>query len=502
MGPGFGSKANYGGFDRDTCQPRTHQSHFQNAARAAKARTATERQKIEKLTGARWSELFRLEYYDAIRMCALDPMHNLFLGTARHVMKTWIDCKILSDKDLAEIQRRVDSFQTPREIGRTPHKIVINFSGFTADQWRNWVCIFSAYSLKGLLPEPDYACWMHFVQACTLLCNTIITEGELNDADSHLLQFCRGFQDLYGAQYCTMNIHMHLHLRESVLELGPVYGFWLYAYERMNGLLTKIPTNSVNICPQLMKKYVQWMTQNATQCPVWDRVVQGNNDDSGVLKDAACSTPSSVRLQQMQMARCTDLKQFSYAEGPHVEYAVADHDNVCVLSEDERDCMGTMYSYLYGRDITVLEFVQTVPYAIRAGVKLEVCRSDGSGQGLVLAKWAARDNATGLLHIQPAASPRPGVIRQIFISTVIIKEAAKRKKITHVIARLDWLKRHPNQHHFGQDTTVWGTDYELATSASFMPVQRVMTRCVITRDQVQFKRGHREQVSVVVPLHS
>lgn len=30
--------------------------------------------------GARWTEFFRLPYFDVIRMCVIDPMHNLLLG--------------------------------------------------------------------------------------------------------------------------------------------------------------------------------------------------------------------------------------------------------------------------------------------------------------------------------------------------------------------------------------------------------------------------------------
>ena len=33
-----------------------------------------------------------LEYFDCVRFHIVDPMHNLFLGTAKHIMKNvWLD---------------------------------------------------------------------------------------------------------------------------------------------------------------------------------------------------------------------------------------------------------------------------------------------------------------------------------------------------------------------------------------------------------------------------
>jgi hypothetical protein len=46
----------------------------------------SERESLERDFGTRYSVLLELVYFDPIRMTALDPMHNLFLGTAKHMM--------------------------------------------------------------------------------------------------------------------------------------------------------------------------------------------------------------------------------------------------------------------------------------------------------------------------------------------------------------------------------------------------------------------------------
>ena len=77
-------------------------------------------------------------------------MHNLYLGTAKHAMKTWRESGIIRDDQLALIQEKVDELSVPHNIGRIPYKIGSNFSGLTADQWLNWINIYSMYALKTL----------------------------------------------------------------------------------------------------------------------------------------------------------------------------------------------------------------------------------------------------------------------------------------------------------------------------------------------------------------
>lgn len=85
-------------------------------------------------------------------MCVIDPMYNLLLGTAKHMISVWKSQGYITDRDLHSIQETVDNFVTPNDVGRIPTRIASGLSGFTADQWRN----------------RDYDCWLLFVKACHL----------------------------------------------------------------------------------------------------------------------------------------------------------------------------------------------------------------------------------------------------------------------------------------------------------------------------------------------
>uniref|UniRef100_A0A1X7U7L0 Uncharacterized protein n=1 Tax=Amphimedon queenslandica TaxID=400682 RepID=A0A1X7U7L0_AMPQE len=77
------------------------------------------------------------------------PMHNLFLGTAKHMMKNiWLADSdgrnaLVTTRDLEIIQNRVDLCVVPSFFGRIPRKIVSKFCNFKADQWKSWTQFFS-----------------------------------------------------------------------------------------------------------------------------------------------------------------------------------------------------------------------------------------------------------------------------------------------------------------------------------------------------------------------
>lgn len=162
---------------------------------------------------------------------------------------------IIDKSHYIQIQEKVDVFVTPSDIGRIPSKIASGFSGFTAEQWRNWTLIYSLCALKGVIPSKDYDCWLMFVKATSILCRRQITLTQLEQGDFLLMEFCKVFERLYGKEHYTMNLHLHAHLKECILDYGPVYSFWLFAFERLNGVLGSYHTNCRDISLQLMRKF-------------------------------------------------------------------------------------------------------------------------------------------------------------------------------------------------------------------------------------------------------
>ena len=47
--------------------------------------------RASRMLGVHYSGFCELEYFDCVRFHVIDPMHNLFLGTAKYVFKVWAE---------------------------------------------------------------------------------------------------------------------------------------------------------------------------------------------------------------------------------------------------------------------------------------------------------------------------------------------------------------------------------------------------------------------------
>jgi hypothetical protein len=121
-------------------------------------------------------------------------MHNLLLGTAKHIVDTWKETGVLNKKNV-DIQEKVDSFVSPGDIGRVPMKISSGFAGFTAEQWKNWIIFYSLFALKDILPWRHYNCWHLFVKVCFLLCRRCITREQICEADQLIFHYLRNYME-------------------------------------------------------------------------------------------------------------------------------------------------------------------------------------------------------------------------------------------------------------------------------------------------------------------
>lgn len=118
-----------GGFDRSLWVDRTDEGHKCKCEKQKARQTQEEFNKLQTEYGIQLSALCELSYFMII-----DPMHNLYLGTAKRMIELWLELNIISEKRLKDIQAVVDSVQAASNIGRIPRKFASSFGGFTANQ--------------------------------------------------------------------------------------------------------------------------------------------------------------------------------------------------------------------------------------------------------------------------------------------------------------------------------------------------------------------------------
>src|SRR5436190_10567802 len=153
-------------------------------------------------------------------------MHCLFLGIAKWIVKKiWVDEGVLTLDNLKNIQRKMNQIQVPADLGRIPRKIdhEEGFINFTADQWRTF---FTIYAIWEYLSAIDRTILTHFVRVCSVLVGRILTFDLIEEAAERLIKIIKLIAE-----------HLSLHLQECSHDFGPLYTFWCFSFERMNGIL-------------------------------------------------------------------------------------------------------------------------------------------------------------------------------------------------------------------------------------------------------------------------
>lgn len=481
---GFGEKRDYSGFeDRDSWPLRTDAQHRRDAIKTTKCKTKTKRKKMESSLGSRYTELLRLPYYGSVTMCIIDPMHNLFLGTAKKLFKIWIDKELLSKKDLNAIESRIEVMNATSDLGRLPSKIATSCGGFTASQWQNWILYYAMYCTEGILPEEHLNCLQTFVIACRLLCKTSISKTDLFLADRKLLDFAIKFERLYGKEAVTPNIHLHMHLKSCIENYGSVFGFWCFSFERYNGLLGNFHTNNRMIEVQLMRKFLSMSYASDLQ----HRLPQEHRERFlPIFKNMLGDTV--INSQQKEINLGTLINFQSLTRGPLgnlVEYwqdlndiILPNNFKLSSLDNDDLELLKRMYCKLYAQctiemkhlNRTFRKYSTVVVYNERFGSKF---KSRLSLYGYIMASWA---DSNGNIRVE-TINGRPGIVKFFLYHTVTINGTP----VPHVLAVVTWYKEKNTNGgiSFRNPLSTWSAkEFVPPGPATFIPVQRFMSRFI------------------------
>ena len=494
--PGNVGQKNYGGFDRNKWKIRDRTTHLQQVKVIQSANCKTGKKFLEGKYGCRFSVLLELPYFDPVRMATVDPMHNLFLGTAKHMIRVWKETGILTDDSFRSLQEKVDSINCPADVGRIPRKIATGFSGFNADQFKNWTIVFSMYALREYLPTEHLLCWQKFVLACRILCCKVISLTDIDLADQLLLAFCRKFESLYGANRVTPNMHLHCHLAECLQDYGPVYGFWLFSFERENGVLGQFPNNKRNIEAQLMKRYLyDFQSVDCVLpdmfCDKFDKVVASLKEERksrGTLGDLQLNNVYGVEEMKLSSRR-SDIGTLKWDfERSQIDLMIPTKKSGYVNDVDYTH-LSKMYECLYPnlpfcfvyKSCFVATQVVINDYSRLGSLKSRTVRSAS-----IVAHWCSSGGSIASQD-EMEIIPRPGEIEKFLIHNVKGQDGV----YTHILAKVKWFRKLPQPFidKIGniRPVSVWSNLYEDEGPASFIPIQRIKAKYVSASEVIDGK---------------
>ena len=363
---------------------------------------------------------------------------------------------------MSMIQNYVDQIKVPPYVGRIPLKIASSFSGFTADQFKNWTNLFSMMSLHKILPHSHLQCWRYFVLASRILCQVVITDSDIQLADAYLLQFCINVERLYGANTITPNMHLHCHLKQSLEDYGPIHNFWLFSYERYNGILESFPSNNRSLEIQLMKRffrefhfYVPDNRPKEFESDFIDLFLEPNLQGSlqVTIHGKAVDRVDPRTVQDWTLPAVDHEADISFPVS-HIRSTLCDRTKLQL-----KNVYSILYNTVNSDDIelnTTLRKYSAVTYKGRK------YNSRGSNTIVYVTPLPQSLATSGTSQFKP----RP-VQLQHFISHAFHHNGTVKQ---HVFAVVSWLKEHPARECVGMPMELWWKDLYDSNLEPFIPL--------------------------------
>ncbi len=220
-----------------------------------------------------------------------------------------------------------------------------------ADQLSNWTSVYSMFALNGIPPADHLECWHFFVVACGIFCSRAISVEDGRTADTYIMKFCEKYALLYGNNKCTLNMHMHGHIWEYIVDYGPVYRFWCFPFERFNGIMEQSSTNNHCIELTMMRRFIEGQGVQDLQFAEIDttfrNILQSKTPKRGTGETSLCVSATNqllttIKLAMPLMNMCSAFKGLCYES---VQLIPPVHEQV--LSAIDKESLCAMFQSIY-----------------------------------------------------------------------------------------------------------------------------------------------------------
>ncbi|CAG5096787.1 Protein of unknown function [Cotesia congregata] len=158
-------------------------------------------------------------------------MHSVYLGVVRQHILLLLD--LVDSKFFNHINGRTAAIKPPTRISRLPRPIG-EIKNFKASEFRNWLLYYFLVCFDGLLESKYMKHFALLSQAIYYLNQASITLEELHNAEILLDQYVEQFEELFGIENMTFNVHLLKHLPQTIRNWGPMWAHNAFTFESWN----------------------------------------------------------------------------------------------------------------------------------------------------------------------------------------------------------------------------------------------------------------------------
>lgn len=198
--------------------------------------------------------------FDLINGFAIDYMHCVLLGVTKKLLSLWLDTTnhaqpyYIKKSNQIILSNRLVSLKPISEITRKPRSLFLK-RNFKANEFRSLLLYYLYFALDDMLDTKYVKHFRILSSVIYALLKKNISFETVKRARLQLDEFANQFESLYGKSNVTLNIHLLRHISTAVENLGPLWSQSAFAFEALNGVVSKANTSTKDIVHQLVWKY-------------------------------------------------------------------------------------------------------------------------------------------------------------------------------------------------------------------------------------------------------
>jgi len=337
----------------------------------------------------------------------------------------------------------------------------------------------------------------------------------VQEAHRRLIEIVKLIEENHGRNKVTPNLHLSLHLAECSYDYGPLYAFWCFTFERMNGILGNLPNSNRQIEPELMRRL---MFDNQIDSIISSGVATKGLDllnrrpSVGSLSDT--DQYSSDEIYRFQMNSQNILEsQISGSEQFPGEFLKPTSDNV-IISNEMIDLIIEYYSATYTNFKFRKPFGKGPKNSIIIGIKFDKfgrCRISSELFGLTMSLRHVKSSYILAKFITNNGSVDyyPGQVQYYFTHTVNLSNGKSDVPAKHFLAYVRWYQPADssniryyfsiNEEQFDEDTCnveLWSNEFYPESRDCIIPVHHILGRFVPVTYRISNRRNAREYLAI------
>lgn len=128
-------------------------------------------------------------------------------------------------------------------------------ANWKANEWRDCALHYNVGIVFGILPDEYLENFCKFLNSILLLVKEKVSVRDIAKAQKLISDFRNQYEDMYGTEFMTYNLHTLSHLTTCVEKLGPIWNYSNFPFESNNGVLVRFVKSPKGVLQQISNKY-------------------------------------------------------------------------------------------------------------------------------------------------------------------------------------------------------------------------------------------------------